>query len=335
VTQMKVALTLPALFLCMAVRTCACMCVGSSSPCDWYALHHGSPSFVGEAISVVTVSDVVDRGGHEVPATVQKVNFHVEEAFEDMPDAFVDVYGFGTTNDYQFKLGARYLVYGWRGKDGKIRTQKCTRTAPLSEATEDLAFLRSLPTRVGGEIIGLVRFVSPAYQTGPMAGTVTASGRDGDHKARVAASGDYEINGLAIGDYRLTFTPDDDSTEDVEFKVNIPVNGSCASTGVRLGNVNVRGSVVDEEWTPVSGAEVFLFYALTGEYRPEDALKTHTDANGSFTFHRVEAGKFILSTQYADSPMIFFPGTQDASKTEIIEVLDGRPMAGLTVRVPR
>lgn len=331
---MKAALTLLSLFSA-AVRTCAGLCLEPGTPCEWYASHHGNPTFVGEAISEATVSEAVEWGGQPVHRTTQKVRFHVEQAFEDMPDEFVDVYGFGTTNDYHFKVGTRYLVYGWRGKDGKIRTQKCTRTAPVSEATEDLAFLRSLPTRVGGEIIGVVRFVSPAYQSGPMAGTVTASGRDGDHKAWVAASGKYEINGLATGDYRLTFKPDDDSTEDVEFKVSIPVNGSCASTGVSLGNVNVRGSVVDETWTPVSGADVFLLYPADGQCHPTGAWKTRTDANGSFTFHRVVAGKFILSAQHAPFPMIFFPGTQDASRTEIIEVLDGRPLAGLTIRMPR
>jgi hypothetical protein len=331
---MKAAVTLLSMFS-IAARTCAGLCFAPATPCEWYAFHHGSPTFVGEAISSATVSDVVERGVSAVHATVQRVKFHVEEAFEDMPDEFVDVYGFGATNDYHFKVGTRYLVYAWRGKDGKIRTQKCTRTAPLNEAVEDLTFLRSLPTRVGGEIIGAVRFVSPAYQVGPIAGTVTASGSDGDHKTRISASGKYEINGLATGDYRLTFTPDDDRTEDVEFKVSIPVNGSCASTGVRLGNVNVSGAVVDEAGAAVSGADVYLFYALTGEYRPEIALKTRTDRNGRFTFHRAEAAKFILSTQYADSRMIFFPGTGDAAKTEIIEILDGRPMPELTIRIPR
>jgi hypothetical protein len=33
--------------------------------------------------------------------------------------------------------------------------------------------------------------------------------------------------------------------------------------------------------------------------------------------------------------MIFFPGTGDAAKTEIIEILDGRPMPELTIRIPR
>ena len=180
-----------------------------------------------------------------------------------------------------------------------------------------------------------MRFVSPGTQTGTVAGTITESGSDGNHKTRVAASGWYELKGLAPGDYRETFTPDNNSTEFVSLKVNIPVNGSCAESGVRLGNVTVSGNVSDESGTPISGAEVFLFYSLDGHFHPDVVQKTRTDVDGRFSFYRVEAAKFILSAEPAGSEMIFFPGTHDVSKTQIIEVYNGKPLSGLSVRVPR
>jgi hypothetical protein len=332
--QMTSTLTLAAFCLSVSIGAFG-LCSEPSTPCEWYAVHHGQPTFVGMAISEETVSDMLRVGDHVIPVSVQKVTFRVEEPFESTLGSTVDVYGSGTTNDLRFKTGIRYLVYGFRGKDGKIRTSKCTRTAPVSEAAEDLRFLRALPTRVSGEILGVVRFVSPGTQTGTVAGTVTESGRDGDHKTRVAASGCYELHGLAPGAYRETFTPEDNSTEFVSFKLNIPVNGSCRESGVRLGNVTVSGSVSDESGTPISTAEVFLFYALDGHFHPDVALKTRTYVNGKFIFHGVEAAKFILSAQLASSDMIFFPGTQDASKTEIIEVHDSKPLSGLAIRVPR
>jgi hypothetical protein len=331
---MKSALTLASLFLSISIAAFA-LCSEPSTPCEWYAVHHGRPTFVGMAVSEETVSDVLQLGEHVNSVMVQKVTFRVEEPFEDTPDKSVDVYGSGTTNDLRFKVGVRYLVYGFRGKDGKIRTGKCTRTATVSEASEDLSFLRSLPTRVGGGIVGRVRFVSPGAQTGTLAGMVTESGSDGGHKTRVAASGWYDVYGLSPGDYRETFTPDDNSTEFVSFKLSIPVNGSCAGSGIRLGNLTVSGGVFDEAGAPISGADVFLFYALDGHFHPDVALKTCTDADGRFSFHRVEAAKFILSWQLAGSEMTFFPGTHDVSKTEIIEVYDGKPLSGLAVRVPR
>jgi len=330
---MKPALTFASLFLSISISAFA-LCVEPSTPCEWYAVHHGQPTFVGMAVSEETVSEVLGLGEHVTPVTVQKVTFRVEEPFESTPSKTVDVYGSGTTNDLRFKVGVRYLVYGFRGKDGKIRTGKCTRTAPLAEAAEDLSFLRLPPRRIGGAIRGLVRFVSPGTQTGTVTGTVTESGSDGDHKTRVAASGWYELKGLAPGNYRETFTPDDNSTEFVSLRLSIPVSGSCIESGVRLGNVTVSGAVSDEAGTAISGVEVSLFYALDGHFHPDVALETRTDADGKFSFHRVEAAKFVLSAQFASS-VIFFSGTHDASKTEIIEVYDGKPLSGLAIRAPR
>jgi hypothetical protein len=126
---------------------------------------------------------------HALPVNVQKVTFNVEEAFEDISSKSVTVYGSGTTNDFHFESGVRYLVYAWRGKDEKIRTGKCTRTAPVGEAALDINFLRSLPAHVGGRIFGLVRFVSPEAQNGTVAGTISESGKDGNHTTQVAGSG--------------------------------------------------------------------------------------------------------------------------------------------------
>jgi calcineurin-like phosphoesterase family protein len=50
--------------------------------------------------------------------------------------------------------------------------------------------------------------------------------------------------------------------------------------------------------------------------------------DGRFSFNSVEAAKFILSAQLAGSEMIFFPGTHDASKTEIIEAYDASRCRG-------
>jgi hypothetical protein len=303
------------------------------TPCEWYAVHHGQPTFVGTALSEEMVPDVLQAGRYAIPVTVQKVTFRVDEAFERTPGTIVNVYGSGTTNDVAFKVGTQYLVYGFRDTDGKIRTGKCTRTAPVIEATEDLKFLRLLRTRVGGAIVGLVSFVSPGLQTESVSGTITAPGMDGDHKTRVASSGWYQLSGLAPGNYRETFVPDDNATQFISFKLNVPVDGSCASSGVRLGNLTVAGNVIDGTGKPVSDSDMFLYYALDGHFHPEVALETHADKSGKFSFHRVEAAKFILSAR-TNSDTIFFPGTRDADKAQTVEVRDGEPLSGLIIVIP-
>ena len=322
--------------ICLSIPLDAfALCFEPTKPCSWYAFHHGQPTFIGTAVSEETVPDVLELGGHDLNVTVQKVTFNVEEPFEGAPKKTETVYGSGTTNDFHFKLGERYLVYGWREKDGKIRTARCTRTAPASEASEDIQFLRSLPTQRGGEIFGLVRFVSPGPPVGTVAGTITESGKDGDHKSRVSSSGLYELKGLAPGDYRETFTPDDTKTEFVTLRRSIRVNGSCAESGVRLGNASISGGVIDETGKPVPSADVRLYYALDGQFHPDVLLRTQTDALGKFTFYSVETAKFILAVQPAGSEMTFFPYARIASKAHLIEVRDGTSLSGLTILISR
>lgn len=328
---MKFATTL-AVWLMSVSISAATLCIKPGTPCQWYALHHGQPTFIGTALSDEVVSDVLDLGGRSLSVTVHKVMFRVEERFEGTLDSTVDIYGYGTVNDFHFEVGTRYVVYAGLGKDGKLRTAKCTRTAPLSEAAEDISFLRSLPWN-GGAIQGLVRFVSPGTQSGTVMGTITASGVDGDYKTRVPASGWYELRGLPPGTYRETFTPDDYSTESISFTLPIRVDGGCASSGVRLGNLTVSGQATTEAGSPVPGLEIFLHYALDGKFEKSVALRTRTDDHGRFSFNRVEAAKYILQAQ-SESEAIFFPGTRDASKTQLIEVHDGESVSGLTIRVP-
>ena len=144
------------LFLLLSVSASACICAVPRTPSEWYAVHHGQPTFIGVAISVVSVSDVVrmgggkpivDSSGKPIAATVQRVTFRVEESLEGVKTQDIEVYGFGTTCDYHFNAGQKYLVYGWLGEGGKIRTSMCTRTALFSEATEDINFLRSMKSR--------------------------------------------------------------------------------------------------------------------------------------------------------------------------------------------
>ena len=91
---MKFALALSSLFVLLSATAFA-MCFLPASPCEWYAAHHGEPTFIGTALSAETVPDVIQRGEHTMHVTVRKVTFRVEEAFADTPNTTVDVYGYG------------------------------------------------------------------------------------------------------------------------------------------------------------------------------------------------------------------------------------------------
>src|SRR5690349_17952217 len=117
---MKFTLTLAFCFALVSTSSFS-MCFQSPSPCEWHAVHHGQPTFIGTALSEARVRDEIKTGEQTAYVTVQRVTFSVDEQFEDMPEKTVAVYGFGNTNDFVFKVGTKYLVYAFRGKDGKIR----------------------------------------------------------------------------------------------------------------------------------------------------------------------------------------------------------------------
>jgi hypothetical protein len=45
---------------------------------------------------------------------------------------------------YEFLAGETYVIYAYKGENGRLQTGLCERTAPLPEATEDLKYLEAL-----------------------------------------------------------------------------------------------------------------------------------------------------------------------------------------------
>jgi hypothetical protein len=72
------------LVLVVSSSAFACVCHEVATPADWYAIHHGQPTFVGIVVSVDRVTDVVRQGGGKplldasgktISTTVRKVSF--------------------------------------------------------------------------------------------------------------------------------------------------------------------------------------------------------------------------------------------------------------------
>jgi hypothetical protein len=97
--------------------------------------------------------------------------------------------------------------------------------------------------------------------------------------------------------------------------------------------MTVSGRVVDRDGRGMAGRELFLFYALDGQFHPEIALKIRSEKDGSFSFDRVEAAKFILVVESRNGK-VFFPGTREAMKAKVIEVDEGKPVSDLTITLP-
>lgn len=95
-------------------------------------------------------------GGHEISTRNGKlglsiIRFRVIRSYKGTSDEILEVYDASAGTDCGFgdpKPGTKFFVYGFRGKDGKIYIQACSRTAFLDSAGADIRLARNeLPTK--------------------------------------------------------------------------------------------------------------------------------------------------------------------------------------------
>jgi hypothetical protein len=149
--RLRLAVCAAILFLpAFASPVFACSCLNPGPPCQAY--WDAPVVFAGTPLAVSRIE--VERDGSRVMQRL--VRFRIEEAFRGVGGTDVEVLtgGWGGDCGYDFEVGRKYLVYGYTIEGKKwVGTGICTRTRPLSEAGEDLNFIRALPNSPPGATI--------------------------------------------------------------------------------------------------------------------------------------------------------------------------------------
>jgi len=291
----------------------ACSCMGPQAPCE--AAWRVDAVFVAQVVRVERTSTGVRA--HLLPL----------EAFRG-PSAIVAVdTGLGGGDcGYAFQPGETYLIYAG-AYAGRYRTGICDRTRPLSQAAEDLDYLRTTartPSNLG-LVQGTVWRTDTNYggtsQRSPYPGIrVTVRGSGQQDEVRSDASGryqfllppgEYEVNAEAPeGLYATAFLP----------RVQLRNARGCAEANVSLASDGrIRGRVVDTRGQPVGGLPVELVarvqYGFTRVGQP-----VATSSDGTYEFTRVPPGTFYVSfdtlrpdpSRRVRTERVFAPGTVDA-----------------------
>lgn len=180
----------------------ACDCVRAGAPCRAFA---ETPTvFTGRVTRITSVSGGIDTVVHFVVATT----------FRGAPARTVEVRTGSGGGDcgYPFRVGEEYVVYATRDTaSGGLVTSICQRTRSLSEAADDLAYLRAKddPSRRFG-LEGVLNAVernrdNNTGRAAPLAGvTVTVQGDLGRTTAVTRQDGRFSVWGLAAGRYQVT-----------------------------------------------------------------------------------------------------------------------------------
>jgi hypothetical protein len=118
----------------------ACSCAFAGPPCQ--AAREASAVFVGRVRAI----EQVKRAQDEYRFYGRRVRFEIIDAFTGVSGGAAEVYtGHGGGDcGYGFRTGGTYLVYAYRGAESpNLTTGICSRTRPVSDAEEDLSYLRT------------------------------------------------------------------------------------------------------------------------------------------------------------------------------------------------
>jgi hypothetical protein len=330
--------------LLLAAPAKACSCIQSGPPCQEYG--KSSAVFSGQVLEIVPF---------KVDGYTQKlVRFSVSESFRGMSGSSTEIATGNGGGDcgYPFKVGESYLVYAYRApRDNKLYAGICSRTRPLSEASEDLEYIRGLSkAESGGQIFGSVtRFrrvnADVSYQPlGPMEGVRVTI--EGDGKRLVAMTdgkGRYRATGLRPGSYLVRIkAPDGLYPRDAQQKVEITDKGCAVVDFSFQSNTSLSGQVFDEGSAPAPKILVDLIPSdEINERSQRYSLFVRTDDEGRFAFSAVPPGTYYLGIRLNritaptfPYPRTFYPGTQTIAQAQLITISEGQTGEGFNIKLP-
>ncbi len=337
----------------------ACTCVPPRPPCAYYG--ESDAIFLGRVVGSVERKTYVDSDGDKTVYDVGTIRFLVQENYKGAPGYEIEIHSGTGGGDcgYWFLRNESYVVYAYRNReDNKLYTSICTRTAPVSDAAEDLAFWRGLANaKPGATLYGeLHRFIGdpehgPVEEGPKMAGVkVIVTGEGKTIETVTNDKGEYRVTGLPPGAYdafpelpeNLGAESNRDKRDDQgRFTKREPVRlaeHGCGELNFFVAfNGKVSGKVVDAAGEPARKVQVNLVW---GDNDEKEAT-TWTDDDGKYEFVMVQPGSYLLGfnlTWAPDArdpyPRTFYPGVKTRTEASLITVGEGEKLKGYDMTLP-
>lgn len=314
----------------------ACSCTMSGPPCQeaWNA----DAVFAG---TVNSIEPTAGLPGAEPGYRFVAIRIDVEEPFLNIAARPVELVSLVSgTCHYQFRAGETYLVYAWKTNDGRLSTSICSRTRPLSEAEEDLRYLRSIPPAGGGaRVYGRVNEWQrdPAEERGVDYGPVeniivNVRGAAFSQDVTTDRHGRYELKGIPAGKVTVSVVTAIGFRTHTAEGIEVRTPRGCVEANFTIAaEAGASGTVVDAAGRPVAGLMIDAVAAELAGYQPPPYQQpVKTDAYGVFEFERLPPGTYVVGVNLtktdrtpASGPQIFYPGTNAVDRATAVELKPG------------
>jgi Carboxypeptidase regulatory-like domain len=310
----------------------SCDCGGFRPPCEEYG--RASAVFIG----VVIGDSSIDSQDGEYQFQKRSVSFAVEETFHGLRGTSAEVItGMGGGDcGVGFKRGERYLVYAYTNpQDNKLHTSICNRTRALSQAGEDLQYLRGLSAAPGVRIYGEVqRYWSGANEgrePESIAGIkVSIDGTKKRVEMMTDLKGRFSADGLPGGVYKVKISLPQglmSHTPEQEIKV---ADGGCATIPFSVvSDGRLSGRVLDFNGHPMPDAEISLCHPEEKMYGFKLYI-AYSDKDGLYEFKAIPPGRYALGAWFdglniQNRPVqrIYHPGVENIAQATIVTIDDG------------
>ena len=212
-----------------------CSCSSSGPPCE--AAWKASVVFVGTVVELT----------RDAPLRDVAVNGYLgTHAIFEVSESFIGIQGAGRRVEirtgmgggdcgYPFQRSQRYVVYAFKNAEDILVATTCSRTSPITEAKDDLEYLRNLGSTPPGYIFGVVGSEADTVRfdkalgvwvpSGISGAKVTVQGVDRRATAVTSSEGSFRLDGIPPGKYGILVEKD----------------GYAQQAGVRSVDVHVGG----------------------------------------------------------------------------------------------
>lgn len=307
----------------------ACSCVMGMPICETF--WRTPVVFSGEVVEITPAPPARDL---RFPAK-KLVRFRVDRVWRGEAAGEIEVHTGAGGGDcgYDFVRGGQYLVYAhyW---EGRLSTGICSRTRPLSDAKEDLAYFETAFRPAGvGRIFGTAQFQRSSPDTPEQSApgyTVILTGGGTTRRTTTAADGRYEFRGVPAGRYTVELITPQTQLAGGSRNTELADPRGCASVDFWImSNGRVALRVLKPSGEPASNLtlDVVEFDSLVERDRFPHAQRMRTDADGFAETKGLRPTRYVIGinvTQAPDAsqayPRMFYPGVTDVAGARVLDL---------------